>query len=92
MSKECFEWDAGKDQLNQSKHGISFSEAQYAFAYPHRIIAKDISHSSDEIRYFCCGKTGGGIMTVRFTYRNKVIRIFGEGYWRKGKNIYEQKN
>jgi hypothetical protein len=29
---------------------------------------------------------------VRFTYRGSVIRIFGAGYWRKGKQIYEQAN
>jgi hypothetical protein len=31
-------------------------------------------------------------MTVRFTYREARIRIFGAGYWRKGKRIYEQQN
>ena len=31
-------------------------------------------------------------MTVRFTYRGGRIRIFGTGYWRKGKRIYEQQN
>ena len=92
MSKENFEWDSEKDLINQSKHGVSFSEAQHAFADPHRVIAEDISHSKHENRYYCFGKTGGGIMTVRFTYRNKVIRIFGAGYWRKGKQTYEQKN
>jgi hypothetical protein len=34
----------------------------------------------------CIGKTGAGILTVRFTYRDQ-IRIFGAGYWRKGKKI-----
>ena len=29
----------------------------------------------------------GGVMTVRFTYRDGSIRIFGAGYWRKGKKI-----
>lgn len=33
-----------------------------------------------------------GILTVRFTYRGSVIRIFGAGYWRKGKAIYEHEN
>ncbi len=28
----------------------------------------------------------------RFTYRGGVIRIFGAGYWRKGKRIYEREN
>ena len=35
---------------------------------------------------------GGGILTVRFTYRGETIRIIGAGYWRKGKKIYEEKN
>jgi hypothetical protein len=34
----------------------------------------------------------GGVMTVRFTWRGGVIRIFGAGYWRKGRAIYEQQN
>jgi hypothetical protein len=31
-------------------------------------------------------------MTVRFTYRGGHIRIFGAGYWRKEKSIYDQKH
>ena len=31
-------------------------------------------------------------MTVRFTYRGKVIRLIGAGYWRKGRKIYEEEN
>ena len=50
------------------------------------------AHSSSEERYFCFGKSGEGILTVRFTYRNSTIRIFGAGYWRKGKAIYEREN
>jgi hypothetical protein len=92
MSKESFEWDLKKDLLNQAKHGVSFAEAQYAFADPHRVIAEDLSHSKGEKRYYCFGKVRGGILTVRFTYRRGKIRIFGAGYWRKGKQIYEREN
>jgi hypothetical protein len=35
---------------------------------------------------------GAGVRTVRFTYRENVIRILGAGYWRKGKRIYEREN
>ncbi|MCB8984335.1 MAG: BrnT family toxin [Ardenticatenaceae bacterium] len=88
-----FEWDEEKDKLNRQKHGVPFSLAQYAFADPNRIILQDITHSTDkEKRYFCVGKIGEGILTVRFTYRADRIRIFGAGYWRKGKQIYEQEN
>jgi uncharacterized DUF497 family protein len=85
-----FEWDPAKDRANQDKHGVSFSEAQYAFADPHRVIAQDLAHSQAEERFYCFGMVGGGVLTVRFTYREEVIRIIGAGYWRRGKAIYEQ--
>lgn len=87
-----FEWDPDKDAENQLKHGVSFGRAQYAFADPSRVIAKDISHSQAEDRYYCFGAVDGGVLTVRFTFRASVIRIIGAGYWRKGKATYERKN
>lgn len=92
MSMDSFEWDPEKDLINQTKHGVAFAEAQFAFADPGRVIAEDISHSLSEKRYYCFGKVGDGIMTVRFTYRGGVIRIIGAGYWRKGKQIHEREN
>jgi len=90
VAKARFEWDSKRDQENQKKHGVSFAKAQLAFADPHRVIAEDLSHSSAEKRYYCFGWVEGGVLTVRFTYRGDVIRIFGAGYWRRGKRIYEQ--
>lgn len=87
-----FEWDDNKNVLNQKKHNISFEVAQYAFSDRKRIIAKDLEHSKNEERYYCFGKIGDNVITVRFTYRNKKIRIIGAGYWRKGKQIYEKEN
>jgi len=87
-----FEWDEKKNSENQKKHGLSFEVAQYAFADPDRIIAEDLNHSDTEKRYYCFGKVNDEIITVRFTYRSNVIRIYGAGYWRKGKKIYEDKN
>ncbi|MFH1287866.1 MAG: BrnT family toxin [bacterium] len=92
MKETCFEWDIEKDLQNQAKHNISFRAAQQAFLDSNRIVAEDISRSDSEPRYYCIGKCEGGILTVRFTYRHNVIRIFGAGYWRKGKKIYEKKN
>lgn len=90
--KSSFEWDVSKNELNQKKHNISFEEAQYAFLDAKRIIAKDLEHSDIEERYYCFGKIDEDIVTVRFTYRGKKIRIIGAGYWRKGKHIYEKEN
>jgi uncharacterized DUF497 family protein len=91
MSKESFDWEPRKSTENQRKHGMSFYEAQHAFSDPNRVIARDNTHSTArENRYFCFGKVADGVLTVRFTYRNEVIRIFGAGYWRKGKRIYDR--
>jgi len=51
-----------------------------------------VSHSAGETRYYCFGVVEGGVLTVRFTFRDDVIRIFGAGYWRRGKVLYEREN
>ena len=94
MSGSNFEWDEVKNLDNLRKHGVSFYDAQHAFLDTKRVIAEDLNHSEEEQRYYCFGlnREGTGILTVRFTYRNGHIRIFGAGYWRKGKKVYEQAN
>ena len=92
MDKTRFEWDETKDRLNQRKHGVPFALAQYAFADARRVVLEDEDHSASERRFYCLGQVGGGVLTVRFTCRDNVIRIFGAGYWRKGKTIYEKQN
>jgi len=92
MKKVRFEWDEEKGNENQAKHNVSFSLAQHAFLDPNRVIVEDVNHSTEEERFYCIGRVGDGIMTVRFTYRDNVIRIYGAGYWRKGRKIYEDQN
>jgi uncharacterized DUF497 family protein len=87
-----FEWDPEKDRENRRKHGVAFAVAQLAFADPRRVIAEDLSHSAGEERYYCLGRVEDGVLTVRFTFRGDVIRIFGAGFWRRGKTIYEREN
>ncbi|EQA45532.1 PF04365 family protein [Leptospira broomii serovar Hurstbridge str. 5399] len=88
-----FEWDSTKNDENLRKHGLDFFEAQRAFLDARRVITIDEAHSSEnEKRYFCFGLVDSFVATVRFTYRNHKIRIFGAGYWREGKKIYEKEN
>ncbi|MEX0739205.1 MAG: BrnT family toxin [Pseudohongiella sp.] len=93
MLDTLFEWDHTKNLDNQKKHGVSFEDAQYAFLDRNRLIAEDLDHSQNEKRYYCFGqnKEASGVLTVRFTYRNGKIRIYGAGYWRKGRRIYDQR-
>lgn len=90
--KSDFEWDIAKNKSNLDKHNIDFETAQYAFADKKRVILRDLAHSTQEERFYCIGEIDGAIVTVRFTYRNNKIRIFGAGFWRKGKEIYEKEN
>ena len=52
MSETSFEWDEVKNLENQRKHGVSFSEAQFAFFDECRVIAEDLTHSQQEKRYY----------------------------------------
>ena len=92
MEKTRFEWDAAKDFANQRKHHVAFALAQFAFADPRRVMAQDMNHSDKEPRFYGFGWVDKRVLTVRFTYREGLIRIIGAGYWRKGKMIYEEKN
>ena len=64
-------------------------KAQLVFLDAKRVIARDVAHSQVEPGVYCFGRLGKGVLSVRFTHRDKVIRIIGAGYWRKGKRVYE---
>jgi uncharacterized DUF497 family protein len=86
------EWDEQKERVNLEVHGVSFATAQRAFEDPRRVLIRDLAHERGEKRFFCLGVVDGRVLTVRFSYRRKRIRIFGAGYWRQGRKRYEQEN
>jgi len=94
MKDDSFEWDEEKAQTNLIKHGLTFAEGTKAFLDKERIIHRDPKHSMAkfEERYYCFGKVNERVLTVRFTYRNDRVRIFGVAEWRKGRKIYEKEN
>ena len=85
-----FVWDTEKESANIVKHGVDFVSASRAFLDPKRGIYIDAKHSSEEERFFCVGRVGKNILTVRFTCRAGEIRIIGAGRWRKGAKRYEE--
>jgi len=92
MTDTCFGsfiWDTEKEAVNIRKHHVDFVTAAKAFKDPKRKIFIDEKHSKKEERCFCIGKTGNKVLTVRFTYREGLIRIFGAASWRKGRRYYE---
>lgn len=92
MEIQEFEWHAAKALYNLNKHGVSFHLAREAFNDPFHVIIEDSDHSAVEERYYCLGMVEGKVMTVRFTMREKKIRIIGAAYWREGRWEYEKQN
>ena len=87
-----FIWNKEKEAANILKHGVDFSTACLAFKDVERKMYIDSKHNEGEERFFCVGKAGEKVITVRFTYREGKVRIFGAGHWRKGKDYYEKEN
>jgi len=76
-----FEWDEDKNQINQSKHGVSFDQAVKAFDDPHAVPLEDIEHSDDtEIRYGLIGMCEVGLVFISFTFRGENYRLISARY------------
>ena len=50
-----FEWDPGKDNANQRKHGVSFEEAQSVFFDENAVQFYDEENSGHEDRFLMLG-------------------------------------
>jgi len=78
MKELRFEWDEKKYTLNQSKHGISFLEAQSAFADENGLLLDDPDHSAEEARYLLLGMSSKlRLLVISHTYRREdlIVRI-----------------
>ena len=73
-----FEWDEKKNAFNQRKHGVSFEEAQTAFADEQALVIADPDHSADEDRFILLGVSASRVLVVCHCYReiDEVVRIF----------------
>ncbi len=86
-----FTWDPAKEATNQVAHGVDFTTAQLAFDDPYALVIFDEVHSDKrELRWWLLGKIEERVLLVRYTHRpTGLVRIIGAGYWRQGKEIYE---
>ena len=78
MNKLIFEWNDTKNIGNQTKHGISFEEAQTVFFDESAIEFDDPDHSIDEERFLLLGFSQSlSVLVVCHCYRGdeSVIRI-----------------
>lgn len=80
-----FEWDARKEALNRTKHGVSFEEAATAFADPRSITISDPEHSHEEDRFVLLGLSyRGRLLVVVHTERGNNLRIISARRASKG--------
>ena len=73
-----FEWDENKNRINQSKHKVSFEEAQTVFYDERALVIDDPEHSRDEERFIILGMSyKANLLVVCHCCRSSesVIRI-----------------
>jgi hypothetical protein len=90
---EGFEWDEGNREKNQSKHGVSTSEAEEVFFDPHNQTYPDPTHSRSESRHILIGKTKNDrLLFIVYVVRNRRIRIISARDLNKRKEakLYEE--
>jgi len=64
-----FEWDSGKDRVNQKKHGgIAFESAALVFDDPHVIFCKDRIVDGEQ-RWHAIGAAEGAVLLIVHAYR-----------------------
>jgi len=73
------EWDDAKDQVNQRKHGLSFTEARTLFdSGVDYLEIFDVDHSEVEERFIAIGPIERGLVVIVHTEREEdTIRIIG---------------
>ncbi len=78
MEEIRFEWDEHKNEINRTKHGVSFEEAKTVFYDENALIIDDPEHSAEEERFIILGMSSrANLLIVCHCYReaDSVIRI-----------------
>ena len=98
MAHIRFEWDEAKNISNQSKHGLSFTQAAQVFHDPFAITRKDVLENG-ELRWQTFGIVDGQLLLmVAHTLREQhseieIIRIISaRRATRKERRFYEDEN
>ncbi len=89
-----FDWDDGNSLKSADKHSVSQAEAEQVFADSRLLLADDVKHSQDEVRYHALGRTiENRLLHVTFTLRangTKIRVISARDMNRKERGHYER--
>ena len=88
-----FEWDAGNQNKNWTKHQVANEECEEVFFDPHMKVMEDETHSEMEHRNLALGKTAAGrFLFVVFTERGVKVRVISaRNMSRKERKAYHEK-
>jgi uncharacterized DUF497 family protein len=71
-----FDWDAGKANSNEHKHGVTFEEASTLFEDPFYLVFADPDHSDDEERFIIVGEsTEHRLLVVSYSESLDTVRL-----------------
>lgn len=89
-----FEWDEEKASANQTKHGVSFEEAQTVFSDGLYAEFYDPKHSDEENRFLIVGNSNEArLLLVCYTERNGVNRIItAREATKQERRVYQEGN
>ena len=89
-----FDWDDGNSLKSVDKHSVSQVEAEQVIADIRLLLADDVKHSQDEVRYHALGRTlENRLLHVTFTLRANRARvrvISARDMNRKERGFYER--
>lgn len=84
-----FEWDPGKAQSNEQKHGVTFDEASSVFVDMLSLTIQDPLHSEGEEQFIIIGTSfKNRLLTVVHTERGNKIRIISARKATKKERFY----
>jgi uncharacterized DUF497 family protein len=75
------EWDAAKNRVNRTKHGVDFATAARVFADPDLVLIEDRTDDNGERRWHALGLAGAQpLLVVAHVYREaengeELVRI-----------------
>lgn len=90
-----FDWDDGSSLKSADKHSVSQVEAEQVFADSRLLLADDVKHSQDEVRYHALGRTiENRLLHLSFALRangTKIRVISARDMNRKERGLYDRK-
>ena len=87
-----FEWDDAKAATNFRKHGVTFEQAAYAFRDSFAVEWIDDRVAYGEERVMLLGISGGQILSVVFTERERIRIISARRATKYEKDEYYRQN